>query len=470
MRVCLILEGCYPYVRGGVSTWAHQYITSSPDIEFVLWTIHASARDAKQMLYDLPHNVKAHHHVFLNEETSSQKQLAKSTYIRAVAAMRKILNQQMDGWDEFMDSLHGNQDGIDALVRSDEFLELACELSDQTNGLGMADAFYGLRSMFLPIARVLATDVPEADIYHSAVAGYGGLLASLAAHLTKKPMILTEHGLYPREREEELLSADWARPSMRSLWTQLFYDMSRCVYLHATRVTSLFEEAKKRQICIGCAFQKCTVIPNGIDNAVFADIPVHHPTSTFHVGAFVRFAAIKDIKTMIHAFAILHNHLPQVRLHIMGGTDDEDYKDSCIELIGRLHLEDCIIVEGHVDTFRYMQQMDVTLLTSISEGQPLALLESMAAGRPCVATRVGNCEELIENVTNGIGPAGICCTPMVPQEVADALEKLYRNETLRHQMGENGRLRVAARYRIENMLNEYHRLYEEVGPCGRNRI
>lgn len=470
MKVCLILEGCYPYVRGGVSTWAHQYIASSPDIEFVLWTIHASDSDTKQALYVLPENVKAHHRVFLNTETCSQKKLPKSAYISMVSAMRKILYQQINGWDALMDSLHGHSDGIDALVRSDEFLQLAQELSEKTPGLGVADAFYGLRSMFLPIARVLATAVPEADVYHSAVAGYGGLLASLAAHFTGKPMILTEHGLYPREREEELLSADWASPGMRSLWTQLFYDMSRCAYLHATRVTSLFEEAKKRQIWIGCEAGKCTVIPNGIDTARFEGISAPQPTETFHIGAFVRFAAIKDIKTMIHAFSILHSHHAQTLLHLMGGTDDEEYKVSCMELIRRLHLENCIIVEGHVDTLRYMQQMDVTLLSSISEGQPLALLESMASGRPCVATRVGNCEELIEKETNGIGAAGICCTPMIPQELADALEKLYQSEELRRQMGENGRLRVEARYRMENMLSEYHRLYEEVERSGRNRI
>lgn len=470
MKVCLILEGCYPYVRGGVSTWAHQYIASSPDIEFVLWTIHASVHDTRQPLYALPENVKAHHRVFLNVETSSQRPLTKSTHTSAAAAMREILYQQMDGWDALMDSLCGNSDGIDALVRSDEFLELARELSEKNPGLGVADAFYGLRSMFLPIARVLATAVPEADIYHSAVAGYGGLLASLAAHFTGKPMILTEHGLYPREREEELLSADWAKPGMRSLWTQLFYDMSRCAYLHATKVTSLFEEAKKRQICIGCDSKKCTVIPNGIDTARFAGISAHPPTETFHIGAFVRFAAIKDLKTMIHAFAILHSRHTQTLLHLMGGTDDEEYKVSCIELIRRLHLENSIIVEGHVDTLQYMQKMDVTILSSISEGQPLALLESMAAGRPCIATRVGNCEEMIEHVTNGIGAAGICCTPMIPQELADALEKLYQSEELRRQMGKNGRLRVEARYRMENMLKEYHSLYEEVERCGRNRI
>lgn len=470
MKVCLILEGCYPYVRGGVSTWAHQYMTASPHIDFVLWTIHATPQDARHRLYDLPGNVVEHHQVFLNGTAPAKKRLSKATCTAAINAMRKILQQQQDGWDTLIDVLQEYKDGIDALTRSAAFLALAQELSEQHPGLGMADAFYGLRSMFLPIARVLSAPVPHADLYHSAVAGYGGLLASLATRQTGKPMILTEHGLYPREREEELLAADWTRPCMRALWTQLFYGMSRCAYAHATRVTALFDEARQRQISIGCEAEKCVVIPNGIDHRAFSEVPPCTPSEVFHIGAFIRFAPIKDLKTMIHAFAILHSHAPQTVLHLMGGTDDEAYRDACMALIHRLHLDDCVVVEGHVDTRLAMRRMDVTLLSSISEGQPLALLEAMASGRACVATRVGNCVELIEREMAGIGAAGLCCTPMMPQHLANALDTLRRDEALRRQMGENGRRRVAARYRMEIMLQQYHDLYREVNSHGGHRV
>ena len=47
MRICLVLEGCYPYVNGGVSTWMHQYITEMPEHEFVLWEIAAKAESTR---------------------------------------------------------------------------------------------------------------------------------------------------------------------------------------------------------------------------------------------------------------------------------------------------------------------------------------------------------------------------------------------------------------------------------------
>ena len=67
MRVCLILEGCYPYIRGGVSAWAHDYILSNPQIEFVLWTIHAARKYTEEALYRLPDNVAECREVFLED-------------------------------------------------------------------------------------------------------------------------------------------------------------------------------------------------------------------------------------------------------------------------------------------------------------------------------------------------------------------------------------------------------------------
>ena len=54
MRICLILEGCYPYVHGGVSTWMHQYIKEMKEHEFVLWVIGAHAEDKGKFVYELP--------------------------------------------------------------------------------------------------------------------------------------------------------------------------------------------------------------------------------------------------------------------------------------------------------------------------------------------------------------------------------------------------------------------------------
>ena len=67
LRICLVLEGCYPYVHGGVSTWMHQYITVMKEHEFVLWVIGAHACDRGKFVYELPDNVVEVHEVFLDD-------------------------------------------------------------------------------------------------------------------------------------------------------------------------------------------------------------------------------------------------------------------------------------------------------------------------------------------------------------------------------------------------------------------
>ena len=67
MRICLILEGSYPYVHGGVSTWMHAYIQAMQEHEFVLWVIGAKAEGRGKFVYDLPSNVVEVEEVFLDD-------------------------------------------------------------------------------------------------------------------------------------------------------------------------------------------------------------------------------------------------------------------------------------------------------------------------------------------------------------------------------------------------------------------
>ena len=124
---------------------------------------------------------------------------------------------------------------------------------------------------------------------------------------------------------------------------------------------------------------------------------------------------------------------------------------------------DNIRIEGHVDTVAYMQKMHITVMSSISEGQPLAILESLAAARPCVTTNVGNCKGLLEEPTDGYGQAGFCCTPMDSTGLAAALETLCKDKELRKTFGINGRNRIKNGYTHDQMRSQYLEVYSEVG-------
>ena len=105
--------------------------------------------------------------------------------------------------------------------------------------------------------------------------------------------------------------------------------------------------------------------------------------------------------------------------------------------------------------------MDFTLLTSISEGQPLTILESYAAHRPVIATDVGNCRELIFGSKDDFGQAGILTHIMNLEEIAGAMVELALKKEERVKMGEAGYKRVMAFYRIEQMKEVYAEIYKD---------
>ena len=109
----------------------------------------------------------------------------------------------------------------------------------------------------------------------------------------------------------------------------------------------------------------------------------------------------------------------------------------------------------------YLGKMDFTLLTSISEGQPLTILESYAAHCPVIATDVGNCQELIYGPTDSFGCAGILTHIMNLEEIAQAMIDLAQNKKMRDSMGEAGYKRVQAFYRIDQMKAVYKEIYQE---------
>ena len=129
-------------------------------------------------------------------------------------------------------------------------------------------------------------------------------------------------------------------------------------------------------------------------------------------------------------------------------------------MVKSLKVED-VIFTGRINVKDYLGKMDFTLLTSISEGQPLTILESYAAHRPVIATDVGNCRELIYGTQDDFGPAGILTHIMNLEEIADAMVKLATHPKLCQKMGEAGYKRVMAFYRIEQMKEKYKELYQQ---------
>ena len=158
--------------------------------------------------------------------------------------------------------------------------------------------------------------------------------------------------------------------------------MSSLAYERADLVTSLYERARELQVDLGCPMEKTMVTPNGVAVETLRNLPGKTPEDEgrINIGAILRVTPIKDVKTMIQAFAFAREREPRLKLWIMGPCDeDREYAGECFEQVEALELGEDVVFTGRIDVKDYLGRMDMTILTSISEGQPLTILESFAA-------------------------------------------------------------------------------------------
>ena len=324
-----------------------------------------------------------------------------------------------------------------------------------------SDFLWTMRSMYLPLFLALKIKLPKADLYHCVATGYAGVLGAMAKQRYGCGLLISEHGIYTREREEELIRAKWVEGIYKNIWIEQFRKMSQLAYDRADKVTSLYEHARELQIELGCPEEKTQVTPNGVDPSRFENLVVlpEMQDDKIHIGAILRVTPIKDVKTMIRAFAYAKKKVPSLKLWIMGPTDeDEEYAKECFSMVDLMEIED-VVFTGRINVSEYMGGLDMTILTSISEGQPLTILESYAAHKPVIATDVGNCRGLIYGEDDDFGEAGILTHIMNVEEIADAMIQLATHPNRRKRMGENGYKRLMRKYKVVDMQKTYEQIY-----------
>jgi len=483
--VCLILEGTYPYVAGGVSTWVHELVSTLPELDFSIVHISPSSDTLREYKYPLPSNIKLIEDVFIQDfsaeaRKSSRKdrRKAKGFFVRFLEAMKK---GKLEGFEQLVTEVLDEERGlvsIPDLIYGKEAWELLVERSRAMHEeVPLIDLFWTWRFSHLPILNALTRRLPPAAVYHSVSTGYAGLMGAAAKVRTGSPFLLTEHGIYAYEREMEILQAQWISsretdPELpgrtvgffRNWWINIFYMISRITYEYADEIITLYEGNQLRQIADGADPEKCKVIPNGIDIEHFHGLREERPPAKVPRIAFVgRVVPIKDVKTFVRAVKIVKDSIPSLEAYVVGPTnEDPDYFAECEQLVEMLNLGSSIIFTGMTDVKELYRNLDVVVLTSLSEAQPLVLLEANCAGIPVVATDVGACREMIEGRTSedaALGPSGIITSTANPAATASAILELLRDEAKHLRMSRAGRKRVSKFYYRENIFREYGDTY-----------
>lgn len=467
MKVCIVAEGCYPYVMGGVSSWVHSIIKMFPKIEFSIAAVIPDRSYRGKFVYEIPENVSEVYEIYLNDKDWASKNKSGAMSDKEYATLHNLVMDSEVDWDSVFRFFKKKKRSLNDLLMGEDFLSIITALYDREYPeIPFTDFLWTMRSVYLPLFHALNSEVPKADLYHCVATGYAGIIGCLARFLHGGKLLLSEHGIYTREREEELIKADWVQGIYKDIWIALFRKMSQVVYDRADKVTSLFEHARELQTELGCPIEKTEVVPNGVEASVFADIPgkTAEDEGFVNIGAFVRITPIKDIKTLIQAFSVAKQEAPELKLWIIGpDAEDLEYAQECYDYVDYLGVSD-IEFTGRIITKDYMGRMDATILTSISEGQPLTILEGYAARKPSIATDVGNCRGLIYGEQDDhFGTAGILTHVMNVEEIAAAMVFIAKNRDKARAMGEIGYKRMMSKFKLSDLKNAYTRIYRQMG-------
>lgn len=396
VRVCIVLEGSYPFITGGVSAWVHDLITNLPDIQFLLLTI--SPRKDMELRYTLPGNVVEHRDIVLsgNRETETQPAHPKEMF-KLIQDFHSRMSR--GGTPDIGGLIDHIPEGYflyrDAVI-SDTGWDMLSEANQRNNPLyPFVDYYWAWKSAHDMMFTILGSSAPKADIYHAVSTGFAGLAALAARRKTGSPLLLTEHGLYHKEREMEIRKSDLIRGYQRDMWIGIYNNLSRICYSGADWITALFEENRQKQLELGAPEDRTEVIPNGIDIPRF-DI-TRKLKKGFHVGLVGRVVPIKDIKTFILTAKIVIDHIPEAQFYCIGPTDEDPaYYEDCLRLVKSLRITDRFEFTGRANVLEYYSFLNVLMLTSVREAQPLVILEAYTSGIPVVSTRVGNVAEMLD--------------------------------------------------------------------------
>ncbi|QAY82650.1 Glycosyl transferases group 1 [Pseudomonas arsenicoxydans] len=487
--ICLLLEGTWPYVRGGVSSWIHQMILGLPELTFSVMFIGGQRHAYPSRRYEVPANVLHIEEVFLEDATHPTNTLGdpREADSQQLQDLYRFLHHP-DAPDpalgeRLLDCIAQGRMTLDDVLRSRASWESLSEgYRQHCADPSFVNYFWTLRAMQSPLLMLAeaAQRMPKARVLHSISTGYAGFLGCILKQRWNCTYLLSEHGIYTKERKIDLAQASWIAESsgqalnrsldagsgyIRTLWVRFFERIGQLTYNSADNIIALYDGNRQRQIKDGAIPARTQVIPNGIDLPVWtAALESRAHGIAPVVGLIGRVVPIKDVKTFLRAMRGVISAMPHAEGWIVGPEEeDPEYVSECRSLMASLGLEGKVHFLGFQRIQDILPKLGLMVLTSISEAQPLVILEAWAAGTPVVSSDVGSCRELIEGGSaedRDLGHAGKVVAIADPQATSTAILELLRSPRRWQAAQASGLLRVTRYYTEALMLQRYRDLYQ----------
>jgi len=489
--ICLLLEGTFPYVSGGVSSWVNQIIRGFPEYTFACCFVGSRPEDYGDMKYTLPDNVVHLEVHYLHDFQRGAEKKPKKGDPKAFERLRRLHELMRTGRHSrerealLGEALDGLGDGCcyseDAFLHSRASWDFISDAYRKySRDPSFVDYFWTVRIMHSPlwVLNDIASNLIPARMYHTISTGYAGFLGSMLKRRTGKPLLLSEHGIYTKERKIDLFQSEWISDNrglveknnaemayFREKWVNFFTELGRECYQSSDRIVALYERNRQRQVEDGAPAERTLNIPNGIDLPRMEKVRAARGEGIPHTACLIgRVVPIKDVKTFLRAMRTLVNEIPDAKGWIAGPEDeDKDYAAECRALVSSLGLEKNVEFLGFQKIDELLPKVGVIVLSSISEALPLVLLEGFAAGVPAVSTDVGSCRQLIEGLDEedrAFGKAGSVVGIADPEALGKAVAHLLKNPDTWHQAQQAGIRRVENLYTQQQMFASYRALYQ----------
>ncbi len=212
-----------------------------------------------------------------------------------------------------------------------------------------------------------------------------------------------------------------------------FYrELNSLGYREADLITPCNQYNRRWEERGGADSDKIRTVYNGVDPHAFphAGPEPEVPTLTW----CGRVDPIKDLETLLRAYAMVRAELPETRLRLFGPVPagGEAYQTRLEKLAAELGVTDGLTFEGRItEVWRAYAAGHIVMLSSISEGFPFSIIEAMSCGRTTVSTDVGG-------VSEAVGDTGLVVPPREPEKMAAAALTLLRDDERRLELGAVG--------------------------------
>lgn len=481
-------EGSYPFHGGGVSTWSHILCRElEEEVEFIILAL--TGGPSVEPRYRLPANVRDVIHIpmwgaeepveYYHKELAFSEQAARRYRTTDTAVERFFLPLFQAFVDRILDPfqpprpfgeiLYGfwkyyqHFDYKQTLAHEavwDTFKSALDHGAQSYTPPGeeprLFDVTFGMRWLY-HFMMPLAVPVPDVSLTHATLAGFPTITSIVAKYEYGIPILLTDHGVFIRERLINIGQSDYPFFS-KKLLVDMSTFITRAVYHHADLIAPVTSVNTKWETRFEADEERIQPIYNGVDPEVFRPAAKpEHTSGTPTVVAAAQVFPLKDIETMIRSCHYVRQQMPRAQYILYGSLEvDPGYVQKCRKLVADLDLEDHFHFGGfHNTPSMIFNEGDISILSSISEGFPYTVIESMSCGRPVVSTDVGGIREALEG-------CGVLCKPRDARALAEGVLRLLRDDDLRVDMGRRARDRVLMNYTTPRSVDDYRKVYRRL--------